>query len=314
MTFLWPAALWLLLAMPLLVGAAVALRRRRARHVVTFTNLEVLEGVVPRRPSAGMLATALFAVGILVLLTALARPQTRVPVQREDATVVLVLDGSASMMTSDVLPTRLDAAKDAARTFVDTMPEGPRIGVVRFSTDASVLAWPTEDRRMVRRSIEALQADGSTAIGDGLMRALRLTPAFRAQANGDEPSERLSAVVLLSDGRNNSGRHKPLQAAATAAELGVPVFTVALGEERPYIGPLGDAVDRETLARMSAVTGAQAFSAPTEEDLQQIYRNMASRLGYEMRYQEATFAFAGVGALLLAAATALGLLRRPALP
>ena len=313
MTFRWPAALLALALVP--VGALVltALRSRRARFAVSFTNLEVLSTALPAiRRWPQRVAGALFVTALVAIVVGAARPQARVPTPREDATVVLVMDTSGSMVSTDVAPNRLDAAKAAARSFVDVVPERLRVGVVGFATVADVLAWPTTDRELVRGALREIRATGATAIGDGLMKALDMTGPV------DGADERLFAVLLLSDGRNNAGRAKPHEAAALARELEIPVFTVALGtapDRAPGQVPgVVEPVDTGTLRSIAERTGGAFFSAADEQTLNAIYTDLGSRIGYEDREQEITFAFAGGAAVLLCGATLASMFRRPARP
>ena len=331
MTFRWPGALLLLVLLPAGAAVSVLVRRRRARFAVSFTNLDIIEGNVPRgRRLPQRVATWLFLLGSAVLVIGVARPQSEIPVPREDATVVLVMDSSGSMISTDVAPNRLDAAKQAARTFLTVVPGQLRVGLVGFASVADVLSWPTTDRDLVRGALREIQPTGATAIGDGLMKALRVTglsgggEQVPAEPNAPVPEattplpERLFAVLLLSDGRNNAGRTRVHDAVTTARGLGVPVFTVALGAtspaERDKVPGVVEPVDAQTLRAIAERTGGAFFSAPDDHTLNAIYQDLGSRIGYELRNDEITFAFAGSAFVLLCGATLLSLLRRPALP
>ena len=212
MSFGAPALLWSLLAIPALMALYLAAQRHRMRYAVSFTNLQVLERVGgSARPWRRHVPVALFLLALVALLTGLARPQGSVLVPREQATFVLALDVSGSMRATDVAPSRLEAAQTAASTFVDGLPDKFPVGLVTFAEGAEVLAQPSRDRRVVSESIASLVASGSTAMGDSIVEALKLTGARRSEEGpGTAPGagkrhpgkEHPAAVLLLSDGAN----------------------------------------------------------------------------------------------------------------
>jgi Ca-activated chloride channel family protein len=327
-TFTWPLALWGLLVVPLAVWAHFAVRRRRVRFPVHFTNLDVLAGVVERVPAwRRNLPAALYLLALSVLLLGFARPEATVLVPRESATVVLVMDTSGSMKASDVRPTRLEAAQAAARTFMDQLPERFQVGMVSFADEAQILTQPTVDRAAVRGAIESLTAQGATAMGDALVEALRLnaprrpprpSPSPGSPDDRDDPrGKELDAVLLLSDGYNTSGEVEPMEAAVRARDAGVPVFTIALGTpdgvlQAPdafgQIRSVQVPPDYDTLRAIAGETDAEFFMAPSEEDLRSIYENLGSRIGFVKDKEEVTYAFAGAGLLLAAAGMVLSAL------
>ena len=244
---------------------------------------------------------------------ALARPQTIVAVPRDQATVVLAMDSSASMTATDVEPTRLDAAKSAASSFLDKLPSRFRAGLVSFSSGASVLQEPTEDREAVRSSLESLEGRVGTAIGDAILSSVQLAPEDDPQAPDSKP---LFAVLLLSDGANSAGID-PLEAAQAAKEAGVPVYTIALGTEAGSIDlpdefgelrPFPVPPDPETLRQIAEETGGRFFEAPSEADLQAVYEEIGSQVATEDEKRELTAAFAGAGAVFLILGAGLSLL------
>jgi Ca-activated chloride channel family protein len=266
MTFLAPAFLLGLLLVPLLAALYVWAQRRRSRYAVRFTNLDLLANIAPRRPGwRRHLPSALYLLAVAALAVGLARPTMVVPVPRDDATVILAIDVSASMKARDVAPTRLDAARAAAQSFVDGLPAGVRVGVVAFATRPVTLVTPTADRSAVRAALDGLAPRDGTAMGDALMQALDLAEAARSAGDGgtgdtvpagdastdqalgapaeSSPTPAASApgsgaesgptvaTILLSDGANSAGSTEPLDAAQRAASLGVPVYTIALGTD-----------------------------------------------------------------------------------
>ncbi|MDP9067474.1 MAG: VWA domain-containing protein [Actinomycetota bacterium] len=312
MRFAAPGFLWSLALLPVFTVLYLRLRRRGARFPVTFTNLDLLASVVPQRRWPGLISPLLFLLAIVSLVVGLARPQALVTLPREEATVVLVLDRSASMLSSDVFPNRIEAAKSAAQDFVQNLPPRFQIGVVTFSDVVDVLAQPTVDRVAVQEAIGSLEATGSTALGDGVMQALRLDPKqrwrHRDQPATEDPGPPLEAIVLLSDGKQTAGKADPLEAAARAKELGISVFAIALGptDSTETVGDPRNAPDIPTLQKMAERTEGRLFTAPTSKELNEIYRGIGSRLGFVEEHQELTFSFAGAGAILALLAIAAG--------
>lgn len=327
----WPLALLALLAIPLVLGIVLAAERRRARYAVRFTNLDVLAAVAERSGRwRQRLPLALALLALVLLAAALARPHVAVSAPREQATIVLVIDTSGSMMATDVKPTRLAAAQAAVRAFLDKVPKSFRVGIVSFSTDPQVVAPPTTDRELLGEALDYLSFGFRTAIGDAIERAVQLSrETLRAQGDGGAPSSPseqggrpLAAVLLLSDGYQNWGQLQPLQAAQRARARGVPVYTVALGTpdgvlirdwggERRVI-PVPP--DPETLRAVARTTGAQAFEARSAERLKTVYERLGSRLGRVKEDRETTAWFIGGGAVALALAFGLSLLWAPRLP
>lgn len=321
MTFGWPLMLFGLLLVPLAVGLYVLAQRRRALYAVRFTNLDLLANLVPRRPGwRRHLPPALFLVALSLLLLGLARPQATVEVPREQATVVLATDTSGSMRATDVSPDRLSAAREAAGTFVDRLPDGLRVGLVTFSSGTEVLSPPTDDHDAVLRSLDSLSAGGGTAMGDALARASEMgqqTGGGDVSPEGD--ADVPAAVVLLSDGANTSGGTEPLEAAREARERGIPVFTVALGTADGTVeGPGGETIpvppDVETLRRVSETTGGEFFSSTSEADLVRVYEELGSSIGFVEEEQEVTVAFVAAALALLATAGTLSVLWLNKLP
>jgi Ca-activated chloride channel family protein len=333
-TFDRPSALLLLLAVVALLAAHLARVRRRPRYVVRYSNVDVLRGVAPGLSGARRHAPAvLLALALALLCVAVAGPHVERPRPVENATVVLVVDTSRSMLSRDVAPTRLAAAKAAAQTFLDRAPATLRVGLVTFAGDVSVAAAPTHDRDRLRRSVAEItqfQAGGGTAIGDALARSVELVRgafaepgAARAPAPGPTgAAEGAATILFLSDGRQNRGLLPPGEGAARAAAAGIPVFTVALGTDQPDAGGGGfggfggfnRVPDRATLRAISDTTGGEFFAARSGEALSSAYRSLGSRLGRANRPVEVTALVVAVAAATLASAGVLGRLSAPGLP
>jgi Ca-activated chloride channel family protein len=328
MTFAWPLALFGLLLVPFAVAAYLAAQQRRARYAVRFTNLDLLANVVEGTPAwRRHVPATLYILGIAALLFALSRPQTSQAVPKEEATVILVTDVSGSMNATDVEPTRLAAAQEAAKALVDGLPKGFQIGLVAFNNTARLLVIPTTDKDTIDAALDTLRPNGGTALGDAIVAALDaarpvLDDGFPAPAAGAAPTptptprpasatDKPVIVILLSDGANTTGATKPLEAAQLAADADVPVFTIALGTQAG-IASVTDNLgrtrqvrvppDEATLQQIADLTQAKFFSAPSAEDLQSIYDELGSKIGYDQQDREITFIFAAAAALFVVAA------------
>lgn len=308
LAFLSPDRLLILLVIPLLVAGYVFATRRKNRRGMRFTNTSMLDVVVPKQSQwRRHLAVALSLLSLITLTAAFARPKTEVDVPRERATVVLVLDASLSMQATDVQPTRLDAAKQAATEFVDQLPEQYNVSVVSMAGSASILVPPTVAHNTVENAINSIQLQDSTAIGEGIVTGLRALQ--QAPKDPDDPdSVAPGAIVLLSDGSNTVGR-APQQAAAEAKAASVPVYTIAYGTENGYVDLDGARepvpVDHEEMRQVAQGSGGEYFAAATAEQLRTVYENIGSEVGYEKADREVTARFAGYG-LAFAVLAALG--------
>jgi Ca-activated chloride channel homolog len=304
-SFAEPIFLLGLLAVPLLVLAQVAARRRARRHALRFTAVPALKlaaTTVPawRRHVPPVLA--LLALASLVL--ALAKPQRTVAVPLERASIMLVTDHSRSMLADDVKPDRLTAAQRAARRFLDQVPDRLRVGAVAFSDVPDSVQPPTENHDDVRDVIDNQVADGATATGEALQTAV--DTLARDRQNGRRPP---AAIVLLSDGKTTTGRD-PVGVAEAAGRLRIPIFTISLGTRsavvpNPGFGPpLPATPDPEQLARIAEASRGRAFKAEDDEELSSIYSALGSQLGTKNVKRESSVVFAIGGALFLVGAAA----------
>jgi Ca-activated chloride channel family protein len=335
MNVLWPGFLWALVLVPLALAAYLLAQRRRARYAVRFTNLDLLANVVTRSPGwRRHLPAVLYLLALATLLVSLARPQSTVLVPKEQATVVMVIDVSGSMNATDVEPTRLVAAQQAANSFLENLPAKFRVGLVSFSATAQTLTRPTTDRDAVRDALSSLHAEGGTAMGDAIDRALEAkrppppqvdrprakpgaqptptVPPAEAQPGKEPPV----VMLLLSDGANTVGKKQPMEAADEAKRLQVPVFTIALGTDSGVVEVPDESgqprripvpPDKVTLRRIADTTGGKFFTAPSNRDLKGVYRDLGSRIGFVKERQEVTVVFAAGALLLLVAGGALSL-------
>ncbi|HEY7179535.1 MAG TPA: VWA domain-containing protein [Gaiella sp.] len=328
MSFDRPLALLALALLPALLAGYVLARRRRPRYAVRYTNVEVLRAVAPRLPGRREWAVAGLLLGVLGLLClALARPHVNRVRPVENATVLLVVDTSRSMLSTDIAPSRLEAAKAAARAFLDRVPDRLRVGLVTFAGEPTVAALPTHDRQALHRSVDAIDPFGSggggTAIGDALARSVELardTFSEGAGAGAPAPTGRIPGVTILflSDGRQFQGILPPEAGAAQAARAGIPVYTVALGTDDPDDGGgvfgFARTPDRETLRAIAETTGGEYFAARSAGALTSAYDDLGSRLGRARQRTEVTFLVVAAAALALTGAVFLSRLWAPALP
>ncbi len=315
MTFLSAWRLVLLLAPLALLLTYLAVQRRRQVHVLRFTSLDLLDSVAPKRSGWQRHIPAGAVLGALVVLTlAFAQPAMAVRTPVDRATIMLVLDTSASMTATDVAPSRLEAAQGRARAFVDELPADVQVGIVTFNGGASLAVPPTKDRAQLLAGVDALQVGGGTATADGIRSALDAIAAV-AHEEGDDPAP--AAIVLMSDGTPTigSGWADPLadaeQAAADAKAVGVPVHTIAFGTTEGTVQIEGRTVavpvDSDAMARIAGSSGGRTFTAESADELGSVY----DEIGRDLAYRESTedvsaqMAGAGLALALLAAASAL---------
>jgi Ca-activated chloride channel family protein len=306
MTFLAPGRLWLLALVPVLVGLYLLLQWRRRAYAMRFTNLALLSRVAPRRPGwRRHVAAALMILTVALLLVAFARPQTEVRVPRERATIVVTVDVSISMRADDVPPSRLRAAQDAAKAFVESLPEKFNVALVSFAGTANILVPPTTDRSAVLRAIDGLELAESTATGEAIFTSLEALK--QVPVDPEDPDERIPArVVLLSDGTRNIGRSVE-DGIRAARQAGVPVYTIAFGTPFGAVEIEGQQtpvpVDEETMRQIAEGTGGETYTATSGEELGQVYADIGSSVGYTTEEQEITARLVGF-AVLTALATA----------
>lgn len=305
MSFTWPIALVGLLLIPVLVLAYTWSERRRVRAQADFGNPDLIPNVVDRAPGrVRALPLVLALLALAAMIVGVSRPKATVSVPREEATIILAVDVSRSMKATDVEPTRLDAARAMAKDFLAEVPEKFRVGVVSFATRAAVGVAPTEDRALVEASLDSLATGEGTAIGDAVALSLQVG---QPQVKTDEPPPP-RAIVLISDGARDGGRVEPAEAARTARERGVPVYSVLLGTpdgvvEETLTGGFRRIIrvppSPETLEEISATSGGELFTASDTTELSRVYEDLGSRLGSRDEPREITDVFAGSAVVLL---------------
>ena len=305
MSFEWPLALIGLASVPLVVALYVVRERRRTAAAARLTSPGLLPNLVDASPGwRRHLPIAILVAALTAMLVGVARPHATVSVKREEATVILVIDTSLSMRADDVKPTRLLAARGAARAFVGRMPKKFRVGLVGFAGRAYVVLPPTDDRSLVPAALASLRPGQGTSLGDAVALATQLGRRQRA-ADGVVPP---ISILVISDGAQKSGRTQPAAAAQSARSSGVPVYAVLLGTPDGVIQvPLANGYqaqirvppDAETLKTVTGITGGELFTAPTDARLRDVYEKLGSRLGKRTEVREVTNYFAGGSAALL---------------
>jgi Ca-activated chloride channel family protein len=304
-TFAWPLALLALLGVPLALAGYVLLERRRVRQQAAFASPALIPNLIGRRPGRlRHLPPALALLALAVLAVGLARPHATVSVEREEATVVLAIDTSRSMVATDVPPSRLAVAQRAVRRFLQKLPEGYRVGMVSFSQTAQAVLPATANRAAAQAALRNLRTGDGTALGDGIARALQVAQRVRAEGGRRPPA----AILVLSDGAQTQGVLQPQQAAERARRLKVPVYTVAFGTAAGVVEVVDDngftqrvtvPPDPPTLRQVATISGGRFYAAPDGDRLNAVYDELQSRVGHEQRQREITALFAALGAFLL---------------
>ncbi len=311
MSFQAPLFLIGFVAIPLALLALWAARRRPAKYVIRFPATATLSAVVGKTGRARrIIPPALLSLSLAGLVTALARPEATIAVPVERASVMLVTDTSGSMNATDVSPSRLAAAQQAATRFLDKVPKSLQTGLVAYADGPTTVVRPTQDHEEIKTTLNALQADGGTATGDALDAALT---ALGARDKKSPPA----AIVLLSDGASKTGQD-PATVAQKAKSLGVPIYTVALGTPSGTLQLGGQTIDvapdPEALAQVAQLSGGRAFTAEDSDALDEVYQTLGSRIGTKKEKKEISAGFAAVGLLLLGGAAFTSLRWRGRLP
>lgn len=298
MSFADPIWLIALALVPLVVLWQRLARRRKVRYAIRFTAVGTVREALQtgsRWAARGAAVAALAA--IATAAAALARPQVprRVPIGQ--ASLMLVLDHSGSMASTDVQPTRIQAAIAAANAFIDQLPRTARVGAIGFSNTVDAVQQPVTDHAAARTLIDAQAANGGTATGPALALALTLLDGTRRH----HPP---SAIVLLSDGAANLGVD-PVLVAEQARQERIPIYTVALGtpggvlDEGPFNQPVPVPPDPQLMDEIASASRGRAFDAQTSDQLSSIYQTLGKRLSTLRRERDITPEVALGAAVLL---------------
>ncbi len=346
MDLLWPEFLLLLGLIPLVVAAYIWMLRRRRRFAVRYSSLALVREALPHQSRLRRhLPFALFLLGLASLVIASGRPVTVVSVPAGQTTVILAMDVSRSMCSTDIQPSRLEAAKAAALSFIQRQNSSTQIGVVAFAGFAESIQPPTTDQEVLEDAVEGLITGRRTAIGSGILKSLdaiaeidkSVAPSVTGPSFGVQPTPVPSGayapaiIVLLTDGVSNAGP-LPLDAAQQAVDRGVRVYTIGFGTENndsiPFCGQqfggggsfggggqFGGAfrrgIDEATLKQIAAMTGGAYYSATSAGELQDVFQTLPTHLITKHETTEISVAFTAIGALLAAFAVGLSLLWHP---
>jgi Ca-activated chloride channel family protein len=302
MTFQAPLWLLALLGVAALVGYYVLVQRRRKAYAARFTNVALLGTILPKRPGwKRHVAFGILVLGLATLVVSLAVPSTVVRVPREKATVVMAVDVSLSMQATDIEPDRFRAMQTAAKEFVDVLPERINLGLVSFAGTATTVVPPTTDRPQVANAIDNLDLAESTAIGEAIFTSLTAVENFQStvETRGEEPPP--ARIVLLSDGTNTVGRENT-QAIDAARAAGVPVSTIAFGTDYGTLELDGEVVpvpvDRASLEKIADETGGSYSQAVSAAELEQVYADLGSQIGYTDEPKDISAWFVRVGVVV----------------
>jgi Ca-activated chloride channel family protein len=308
---------WLLTVLPVLLTAAAYVFRqfRRRQYAMRFTNVDLLRTLAPRGLGWRRHFSALaFLLSLLGLSLAIARPSVDQKEPLERATVILAIDVSLSMEADDVAPTRIEAAQEAAKSFVKELPATYNLGLVSFAKSANVLVSPTKDRDQVLAGIDGLQLAEATATGEAVFTSLDAIKSVPADGAAGAPPAR---IVLLSDGYRTSGRS--IEEAETAAsQANVPVSTIAFGTDQGVVDIRGALqrvpVDRVSLQELADKTKGYYYEAASVSELKKVYEDMGSSIGHRVQSREVTQWYAGAALLFGLCAAAMSLLWTSRLP
>ncbi|MEU4234771.1 VWA domain-containing protein [Nonomuraea sp. NPDC026600] len=346
MSFSWPWALLSVLIIPLIFAIREWARRRRRRAAVRVTSIALVRSALPGRTRwTRKIPPALFIAGLTLLVVGAARPQASVPVPQTSATILLALDTSGSMCSTDVDPNRITAAKKAAADFIESQRGGPRIGLVTFAGTAGLLVPPTDDTDSLIKALDGLTVSRGTAIGQAMLASIdaiaEVDPSVAP--TGANPGSGGSgyagaAIVVLTDGANTQGVD-PQIAAQEAALRRVRVFPIGFGTTNPapmvcdnsqFDGGWGGGfggrggfdrgrnprtIDEPALKQIAQTTGGSYHRAENADQLQSALDALPGSFTVIRQRVDTAAAFAAGGAILITAALSLSLWwNRPRIP
>jgi Ca-activated chloride channel homolog len=306
-----------------LVALYVVVQVARQKRILRFANMELLESVAPKRPSRWRhLSAILLVLSLLLFTVAMAGPTNDVRIPRNRAVVMLVIDVSQSMRATDVAPSRLAAAQEAAKQFADQLTPGINLGLIAYAGTATVLVSPTTNRDASKAAIDKLQLADRTATGEGIFTALQAVATVGAViGGGDAPPP--ARIVLMSDGKetvpsNPDNPKGAYTAARTADDQGVPISTVSFGTKYGYV-EINDQrqpvpVDDEMLRKIAELSGGNAYTASSLEQLKAVFTSLQDQIGYETIKGDASVGWLRLGSLVLALAALAALLINRRLP
>ena len=312
-----------LLAVFGLAALYIVLQLARHRRMLRFANMDLLESVAPKRPSQWRHVPAILLVLSLVLFTiAMAGPTNDVRIPRNRAVVMLVIDVSQSMRSTDVPPNRMAAAQEAAKQFADELTPGINLGLIEYAGTATVLVSPTTNREATKNGLDKLQFADRTATGEGIFTALQAIATVGAViGGGDKPPP--ARIVLFSDGKetmptNPDNPKGAFTAARTAKDQGVPISTISFGTPYGFV-EINDQrqpvpVDDSTMKKVAELSGGSWYNAGSLAELKAVYASLQEQIGYETIKGDASAGWLRLGAMVLAVAALAALLINRRLP
>lgn len=341
MELLWPQLLYLLGLIPALVIAYIWILRRRKPFAVRYSSLSLVRAALPKQSNwRRHIPFALFLLALSSLIMAVSRPVSTVTVPASNATIILAIDVSRSMCSTDILPSRLEAAKAAALKFVQEQDGNTQIGVVAFAGFAVLVQPPTKDQELLETAIKNLSTARRTAIGEGILMSLdaisEIDDSITSPYSGIEatplPAGEYSPaiIVLLTDGVTTTGTH-PLLAAQLSADRGIRVYTIGFGTDHntsipncgfqiqnndQFGGGGGGSrfrreIDEETLIQVADMTGGSYHLAASSDELQDVFQNLPTQLMTVTETIEVSVMFVVIGALLVTLAIVLSIVWHP---
>lgn len=318
---------WFFLFLLLVAGLAalyVVLQFSRQKRVLRFANMELLESVAPQGPNRWRHVPAILLIASLVLLTiAMAGPQNDVRIPRNRAVVMLTIDVSQSMRATDVEPSRLVAAQEAAKQFADELTPGINLGLIAYAGTATVLVSPTTNREATKTALDKLQLADRTATGEAIFTSLQAIATVGAVIGGGDDGPPPARIVLMSDGKetvpsNPDNPKGAFTAARTAKDQGVPISTVSFGTPYGYV-EINDQrqpvpVDEDMLSKIAELSDGNHYSASNLQQLKEVFSSLQDQIGYETVKGDASVGWLRLGAATLALAALAALLINRRLP
>jgi Ca-activated chloride channel family protein len=322
MNFIWPTMLVSLFIIPVFIGIYLLMQQRRRQLSANFSKLGLAPGGKGSQPGLRRhIPMAFYTVGLTLLAVGLARPQAVVALPKLEGTVILAFDVSGSMAADDMQPTRMDAAKAAAEDFLKKQPISVQVGVVAFSDNGLAVQVPTNDPASIQAAIERLRPQTGTSVAQGILASLNAIDAANIGVLPGEVYSNLlltpaptptpvprgtytpAVIILLSDGENNE-RPNPLEAAQTAADRGVRIYTVGIGSAAGTTVningfSLHTQLDEDLLKQIAELTGGKYYNAQSAQDLLNIYDHLDTQLVNKPEKTELTSLFAGSSILIL---------------
>jgi len=342
MSFSWPWALTALLAVPLLLAVRWWLNKRRKRVAVTVSSVALIRAALPGRTAwRRRIPVYLFLAGLLALAGGVARPQATLSVPSNDTSILLAIDVSGSMCSTDVDPNRFAVATEAARRFIRAQDDGTRIGLVAFSGIAGLLVAPTTDKHALLDAIDTLKTARGTAIGQAILTSIDAIAEYNPDvaATGVDLGDGVpqppvnyepDTIVVLTDGSNTTGVD-PVTAAEQAAARRLRIYTIGFGTTTPAPmvctpdqvsgdlpfaggqrgggfgrgGGRNQEIDEQALTTVADTTGGRYFRAEDADQLTDVMADLPREFGTHKQDVEITFWFVLAGVLL--AVTGVGL-------